>query len=95
MPTHLASHNDGLLCVSYSVVSELHLMQSSKHHALHLEYLLASIHCSLKLINNGVEGRVGPSCPLKSLGDTELLAVDLVNNTGQCSNHLLLENLDK
>ena len=53
------------------------------HHVPHLECLLASIHGSLKLINNGVEGRVGPSCPLESLGNTELLAVDPVNDTGQ------------
>ena len=58
-------------------------MQSSKHHVLHLEYLLALNHGSLKLINNGVEGRVGSSCPLESLGNTELLAVDLVKDTGQ------------
>ncbi len=48
------------------------------HPHTHLQYLLPSVSGSLKFIHDGVESRVGTSCPLESLGDTELVTVDLV-----------------
>ena len=58
-----------------------------------LEDQLASVHGSLKFVDGGIEGGVGAGCPLQSLGDTEPLTVDTVQNTGQRCGHLLRENL--
>ena len=44
---------------------------------------------SLKFIHDSVEGWVGPCGPLQSLGDAELLAVDLVQDARDGRRHLL------
>ncbi len=51
------------------------------------------IHSSLKLVDDGVEGGVGASCPLEALRDPEPLATDLVQDAGQSGGHLFRENL--
>ena len=45
-----------------------------------LNDMLPPVDGSLKLIDDSIEGGVGPSCPLETLRDAELLAVDLVQD---------------
>ena len=56
-----------------------HLFHLSKQCLLLLQHGLVSVAGTLELIDGGVEGGVGSSCPLQTLRDTELLAVNLLN----------------
>lgn len=70
-----------------------HILNLRKECLLCFQLCLVMVAGPLELIDDCIEGSVGPGCPLQALGNAELLAVDFLCDTVDLGSQLLREYL--